>query len=219
MITDILLALGVVLSVGGIVLYVNRGNNSVKGIPFSSIATINKYDFPQEVEKRLLERYPKMNKTKLDFVIFATKDYFLANAQKLAVEGENGKLLPIPSLIVFEFLQEFMKEQGEFDSFCTKVLGRKINTLNLMDKKDYSERKAQPEVMKLVKVMNNTPSPNIPSLGIPLLFYVDGLLNIENGFIFNVDVIKEYIHREKMLKEVRVEPTQEEVILGFMRKD
>lgn len=218
MITDILLALGVVLSVGGVVLYMNRGNNPVKGISFSSIATINKYEFPDAVEKRLREKYPKINKTKLDFVIFATKDYFLANAQNLAIEGRDGKLLPIPSVIVFEFIQEFMKEKNEFDSFCIKVLGRKVESVTLMEKKDYTERKAQPEVMKLVKIMSNIPSPNIPSLGIPLLFYVDGLLNIENGLVFNVEVIREYIHRENMLKEVRVEPTQEDKIPEFMRK-
>jgi hypothetical protein len=144
---------------------------------------IDRYSFHKGIRQKVAQKHPHLTEQQLDLVFQGLKDYFriCRKAKKLIVS--------MPSQVVDDAWHEFILSTRIYERFCTKALGRFLHHTP-------AEAMPTPELAKsgikrswrLACELERI-DPKKPAR-LPLLFAIDGLLNIKNGFIYQLDCSK-----------------------------
>jgi len=146
------------------------------------IKYIENYFFHKGIRKKVSTKYPHLTDDQLDLVFYALKDYFYFCL--LA----NNKIVAMPSQIVDDVWHEFILSTRFYSKFCTKSLGRFLHhtPTEAMSSPTYAQEGIK-RAWRLACAKEGI-NPKKP-ITLPLLFAIDSLLNIDNGFIYQLNCI------------------------------
>lgn len=144
---------------------------------------IEKYYFHKGIRHKLSQKYPQLTEQQLDMVFQGLRDYFrICHLAK-------KRMVSMPSQVVDDAWHEFILSTRIYEKFCNKALGRFLHhtpaaampTPNLA--KEGIKRS-----WRLACALEQI-NPKKP-VRLPLIFAIDGLLNIDNGFTYQLDCKK-----------------------------
>ncbi|MEA2029665.1 MAG: hypothetical protein U9N49_11920 [Campylobacterota bacterium] len=136
---------------------------------------IKAYQFQSIIKKRLLKTYPHLSNDNIDLVFKALRDYFLFSF------NSKNMLLAMPSQVLDVAWHEFILTTREYSQFCNKAFGKYLH--HTPTEVMISKQKAQKSIQDIWRVacQKEGINPTYPS-SLPLLFAIDGILNIEDGY-------------------------------------
>ncbi len=141
---------------------------------------IENYQFPSMLLERVKKKHDYLSDDDLQKVAEAMRDYFyICNLAK-------GKMVAMPSEIVDVLWHEFILFTRAYEKFCDQALGRFLHhtpTEAMPQKSQATEGIKRAWRLACAKANINPKKPN----KLPLLFAIDTLLNIENGFKYRLD--------------------------------
>lgn len=141
---------------------------------------IQSYRFHPKIANRVKEIYPHLSDADVKIVFDALRDYFhICNiAQK--------KMVAMPSQVVDVAWHEFILFTRNYKSFCDRAIGHFLHHTPTEAMK--TPTLAQ-EGIKRAWRLSCTKEKIDPAkpLDLPLLFAIDGLLNIEDGYNYSLD--------------------------------
>lgn len=144
------------------------------------LAYIQSYKFNSVLGKKVKGKYPHLNEEQIVIVFDALRDYFtICNQAK-------KRMVAMPSQVVDVAWHEFILFTRAYETFSKKAIGRflhhtpteAMNTPTLAN--DGIKR-----VWRLACANENI-SPSSPNR-LPLLFAIDSMLNIEDGFTYSLN--------------------------------
>jgi len=167
---------GVLMVVVVAIAYVWRRKGRVKAYN----RYIDSYQFPNAIVKKVHERYPTLQKSELTLVMQALRDFFIFCSQA------NREMVAMPSQVVDVAWHEFILYTREYKRFSIKALGRFLHhTPTEAMKSPTQATKGIKRAWRLACAKEGI-DPKNPSK-LPLLFAIDALLNIDDGFIYTLD--------------------------------
>ena len=141
---------------------------------------IQSYQFPKAISQKISNKYPHLDDVQVKMVIRGLKDYFhISN-----IAGK--RLVSVPSQVVDDAWHEFILFTREYQRFCDKSLGRFLHhtpaeAMSTPTIGHNGIKRAWRCACKHEKISLNNPRK------LPLLFGIDKLLNIENGFHYSLN--------------------------------
>ena len=143
------------------------------------IEFIKSYPFPSRIYTSLQKNHPYLIEEDIDTIIQGLRDYFYICAKA------KGKKVSMPSLAVGEAWYEFTLFNKLYESFCVKAFGKFLDhhPAEAMNTKNNVQKGIQ-RVWKIACKQENISY--LTPLKLPLLFNIDTLLNIENGFKYGI---------------------------------
>lgn len=146
----------------------------------SRLPYIENYQFHPGINEKLQKKYPHLSQSDVCMVIEALRSYF----HVCHVAGK--KPVAMPSRVVDEAWHEFILFTQNYRQFCKVGLGRFLHhtptvALNKVERSPSSLKRAWRLSCAREKVDHNNPA------ALPLLFAIDGLLDIEEGFHYSLD--------------------------------
>jgi len=141
---------------------------------------IENYKFPTKISETLLITYPQLKESDLDLIIKGLKEYFyICN-----IAGKT--MVAMPSQVVDVAWHDFILFTREYESFCQQALGRFLH--HTPSEAMHSKILAQDSLKLAWKVSCKRENIDINTpIKLPLLFALDSILNIENGFKYSLD--------------------------------
>ena len=138
--------------------------------------------FPKALKTKLRKKHHNLTDIQVDLVFQGLYSYF--RMSQLA----NGTMLAMPSQIVDEVWHDFILFTRLYQLFCQKALGRFLHhtpteAMNSPTQATEGIKRAWRLSCYLEGIDPRNPEK------LPLLFGIDGLLNIENGFKYNLDCL------------------------------
>ena len=138
-------------------------------------AFIDDYEFPPGVRQKVHKHYPHLTEAQLDLVFDALREYFHL------CRKAGKRLLSMPSQVVDAAWHEFILFTRHYQTFCQGALGRFLHHTP-------AEAMATPTMAsegikrtwRLACLRDNIDPRAATS--VPLLFAIDGRLDIPNGF-------------------------------------
>lgn len=144
------------------------------------IKYIEHYFFHKGIRKKLAQKHPHLTDEQIDIVFIALKDYFQICLQA------NKKMVAMPSQVVDDAWHEFILSTRFYSIFCKKALGRFLHhTPTEVMSTPTSAQQGIKRAWRLACAKESI-NPKHP-LTLPLLFAIDDQLNIENGFIYQLN--------------------------------
>ncbi|MGZ4957061.1 MAG: glycine-rich domain-containing protein [Methylobacter sp.] len=141
---------------------------------------IEQYHFHNGIRRKLAQKHPQLTEPQLDMVFQGLKDYF-----RICHQAKN-RMVSMPSLVVDDAWHEFILSTRIYKKFCSKAMGRFLH---------HTPAEAMPaptlakagikRAWRLACVLEQI-NPKKP-VRLPLIFAMDALLNINNGFIYQLD--------------------------------
>ncbi|TAK64694.1 hypothetical protein [Methylobacter sp.] len=152
--------------------------NKVKQLKF-----IERYQFHKGIRHKLSQKHPQLTEQQLDMVFQGLRDYF-----RICRQAKN-RMVSMPSQVIDDAWHEFILFTRIYEKFCTKAMGHflhhtpaeAMSTQNIA--KDGIKRS-----WRLACALEQI-NPKKPAR-LPLIFAMDGLLNINNGFVYQLDCKK-----------------------------
>lgn len=144
------------------------------------LAYIDDYKFHRSLRDKLAAKHPTLNDEQVDLVLQALKDYFwMCNKGK-------RKMVAMPSQVVDDAWHEFILFTRSYKQFCDKALGRFLHhtPTEAMSSPTVAQegiRRAWRLACAKAEINPRTPD------RLPLIFGIDALLNIPNGFTYVLD--------------------------------
>ncbi|PML79992.1 hypothetical protein BCT69_02420 [Enterovibrio norvegicus] len=149
----------------------------------AQLVFIGTYRFNSVIKKKVSNRYPHLTDRDLTLVIDGLKDYFTICNQA------NKKQVAMPSQVVDVAWHEFILFTKEYQLFCDKAFGRFLHhTPTEAMRTPTSAQEGIKRAWRLACARDRI-DPIHPTK-LPLLFEIDALLNIEDGFIYSLDCQK-----------------------------
>ena len=144
---------------------------------------IGKFEFPKGIVSKIIEKYPHLDEHQADQVIAGMREYFHV------CNTANHKMIAMPSQAVDEAWHEFILFTREYKRFCEKALGRFLHHTPAEAMK--SRTAAQRSIQRAWKFScaREGIAPKAPKK-LPLLFALDSLLNIPDGFNYSLNCKK-----------------------------
>lgn len=141
---------------------------------------IENYRFNSAILTKVQQRYPHLNKNDLELVIEGLREYFYV------CRMAKNRPVSMPSQVVDVAWHEFILYTRLYDSFCKKALGRFLHHTPAEAMR--SPRVAQEGIKRAWRLCcaKHNIDPKAP-LQLPLLFAIDSLLKIEDGFKYSLD--------------------------------
>jgi hypothetical protein len=144
---------------------------------------IEQYHFHKGIRQKVSQKHPQLTEQQLDMVFQGLKDYFRICHQA------KKRMVSMPSQVIDDAWHEFILSTRIYERFCTKAIGRFLHHTP-------AEAMSVPAVAKrgikrcwrLACALEQI-NPKKP-VRLPLIFAIDGLLNINNGFIYQLDCKK-----------------------------
>ena len=139
------------------------------------------YIFPAaSLERKLREKYPNLNDQQMALVFRALYDYFRI------CQFANGSMVAMPSQVVDDVWHDFILFTRLYQLFCQKALGRFLHhtpteAMSSPTLANQGIKRAWRLSCHLEDIDPKTPEK------LPLLFAIDGLLEIENGFKYDLN--------------------------------
>ena len=138
---------------------------------------IETYTFPERVRRKVLTTYPHLKEEDADTVIEGLRHYFV-----IALLAE-GKMVSMPSQAVDVAWHEFLLFTKAYERFCHKAFGRFFHHHPAEAMK--GPKTAQEGIRRTWRIACKIEgiNPDAPQK-LPLLFMIDGMLNIPDGFTY-----------------------------------
>ncbi len=144
---------------------------------------IEQYHFHKGLRHKLSQKHPQLTEQQLDMVFQGLKDYF-----RISHRAKN-RMVSMPSQVIDDAWHEFILSTRIYEKFCTKAMGRFLHHTP-------AEAMSTPTLAKdgikrawrLACALEQI-NPKSP-VRLPLIFAMDGLLNITSGFSYQLDCKK-----------------------------
>jgi hypothetical protein len=146
----------------------------------SQLAFIQTYDFHPAIKEKVKNKYPHLNENQIDTIFDALKDYFvLCNKAK-------RRMIAMPSQAVDTAWHEFILFTRAYNTFSRKAIGRYLHHTPTVAMS--SPTLAQESIKRAWRLAcaHEGINPKTPSR-LPLLFAIDGMYDIENGFKYSLN--------------------------------
>jgi len=144
------------------------------------LAFIRSYQFHKAIREKLHSKHPHLNDEQIHLVFRALRDFFWMSNRA------GRRMVAMPSQVVDDAWHEFILFTRAYKGFCQRALGRFLHHTP-------TEAMATPTLagegirrawrLACAKERINPKSPN----RLPLIFAIDAMLNIPNGFIYTLD--------------------------------
>lgn len=159
----------------GLMLYLYRRLNRS-----SQLSYLQNYRFHPSLRKKVQQRYPHLTNEQLMLVFTALRDYFYICNQS------GKKMVSMPSQVVDVAWHEFILFTRSYNEFCTRALGRFLHHTPTEAMK--TPTLAQEGIKRAWKLScaREKIDPAVPDR-LPLLFAIDTLLSIEDGYRYVLD--------------------------------
>jgi len=144
---------------------------------------IKEYVFPKTIKTNVAKTYPHLKDFELDQVMRGLRDYFHL------ISLSHQKMIAMPSQVVDIAWHEFILFTREYDKFCSRALGRFLHHSPAETMK--SQNIAQAGIKRAWRIACHLEriNPFLPKR-LPVIFALDALLNIEDGFHYQLDCMK-----------------------------
>lgn len=144
---------------------------------------ITDYEFPKTIQSKVNRIYPHLDDAQLKQVIRGLRDYFHI------VSLSRGKSVAMPSQVVDVAWHEFILFTREYDSFCSKALGRFLHHTPAEAMK--SKNVAQLGIKRAWRIACHREQINpFSPKRLPIIFALDARLNIDDGFHYKLNCMK-----------------------------
>ncbi|WP_036229417.1 glycine-rich domain-containing protein [Marinobacterium jannaschii] len=145
-------------------------------------AFIEDYAFRARLQQRLATTYPHLTPAQQDLVLQSLREYF-----QICREAR-GRMIAMPSQAVDLVWHEFILFTREYDQFCRKGLGRFLH--HTPAEAMQARTSAQQGIKRAWRIacLREGIDPHKPS-SLPLLFALDALLLIPDGFHYSLDCL------------------------------
>jgi len=143
---------------------------------------INNYKFPQSIPSKIKLVYPELSDAELDQVMKGLKAYFLL------IYAANKEAVSMPSQVVDVAWHEFILFTKEYSRFCLKAFGYYIHHTPSEAMK--TEVEAVVGIKRAWELACNRENINsFTPNRLPLIFALDGRLNIKDGFFYKLNCL------------------------------
>jgi hypothetical protein len=144
---------------------------------------IEQYCFHKGIRRKLSQKRPQLTEQQLDMVFQGLRDYFLI------CHRARNRMVSMPSQVVDDAWHEFILSTRIYERFCNKALGRFLHhtPAEAMPAPALAQQGIK-RSWRLACALEQI-NPKKP-VRLPLIFAMDGLLNIDNGFIYQLDCKK-----------------------------
>ncbi len=143
-------------------------------------AYINNYKFPKRISETLLATYPHLEADDLDLIIKGLREYF----HVCNIAGKT--MVSMPSQVVDVAWHEFILFTRKYESFCQQALGRFLHHTPAEAMKSKTQAQDSIKIAWKITCHRENIDAKAPTK-LPLLFALDSLLQIENGFKYSLD--------------------------------
>ncbi|MEZ5530178.1 MAG: hypothetical protein R3E57_09690 [Porticoccaceae bacterium] len=146
----------------------------------AQLAFIDNYRFSSSIGKKVQNKYPHLTQDQIDLVIKGLRDYFyICNQAK-------RRMVAMPSQVVDVAWHEFILFTRPYQIFCKKALGRFLH--HTPTEAMRTQTLAQDGIKRAWRLActRSNINPSTPTR-LPLLFAIDSLLGIEDGFKYSLD--------------------------------
>lgn len=141
---------------------------------------IDDFVFPPSLPNKLIEKYPHITPQQADLVMDALRDYFhLCNRA-------GRRMVSMPSQAVDVVWHEFILFTRNYQKFCRHALGRFLHHTPAEAMQSPAVAQAGIKRAWTLACAREQISPKSPTR-LPLLFAIDGLLGIQDGFSYTLD--------------------------------
>lgn len=144
------------------------------------LAYIENYQFHPAISKKIKNTYPHLNDTQLQTVFKGLRDYF--HICNLA----SGRMVSMPSQVVDVAWHEFILFTQEYQQFCQKSQGRFLHHMPTEAMDTPTRASGGLKRAWYLTCKKTGLDPKSPSQ-LPLLFAIDALLRIEDGFKYSLN--------------------------------
>jgi len=146
----------------------------------SQLAYLESYRFNSAIGKKVQQKYPHLTDKQIELVIDGLRDYFyICNQAK-------RRMVSMPSQVVDIAWHEFILFTRAYKSFSSKALGRFLHhTPTEAMRSPTLAQNGIKRAWRLACERSNVNSATPSKL--PLLFAIDSLLNIEDGFKYSLN--------------------------------
>ncbi|MCY1415500.1 hypothetical protein D9M71_309850 [compost metagenome] len=144
------------------------------------LAYIERYRFHPAIKRKVQERYPHLSEAQVERVFDALRDYFHICNQA------GRRMVSMPSQAVDVAWHEFILFTRAYQAFCDQALGRFLH--HTPTEAMQTPTLAQTGIKRAWRLAcaREGISPATP-VQLPLLFAIDALLNIEDGYRYSLD--------------------------------
>lgn len=141
---------------------------------------VRSYKFPKGLEARLLKHRPELTSEQVALVFDGLRQYF-----KITLAAKR-RMVAMPSQVVDDLWHEFILHTRNYQNFCSRAFGR---YLHHTPAEAMSGANTQSDALRRawwLSCKQEGIDPREPKR-LPLLFAIDGLLNIGDGFRYVPD--------------------------------
>ncbi|WP_455216804.1 glycine-rich domain-containing protein [Kaarinaea lacus] len=141
------------------------------------LAFIKNYHFHRSIRERIIKKYPHLTEDQSHLVFRALRDYFVICNQA------NRRMVAMPSQVVDDAWHEFILFTRAYKKFCDKAIGRFLHhtpteAMTTPTLAQEGIKRAWRLACAKEKIIPDKPN------RLPLLFAIDAMLNIPNGFTY-----------------------------------
>lgn len=153
-----------------------------KSIRLKRVAFIRSYQWPPGLLDRLKKSHPTLTPDKLALISQGLKQFFLAHLMS------GNKFVAMPSRIVDDLWHEFILYTRDYKEFCVKAFGRFMHHTPAVAMGPAASRRIGDGLRRAwwFACKDEDFDPKWPTR-LPLLFALDGRLQIPNGFRYDLD--------------------------------
>lgn len=144
---------------------------------------IEQYQFHKGIRYKLAQKHPQLTEQQLDMVFQGLKDYF-----RMCHRARN-RMVSMPSQVIDDAWHEFILSTRIYEKFCTKAMGRFLHHTPAEAMSTATLAKDGIKRAWRLACAGEQINPKQP-VRLPLIFAMDGLLNITNGFSYQLDCKK-----------------------------
>jgi hypothetical protein len=157
------------------VIYLTNRANKARQLKY-----IEQYHFHNGIRRKLAQKHPQLTEPQLDMVFQGLKDYFRICRQA------KKRMVSMPSQVVDDAWHEFILSTRIYEKFCSKAMGRFLHHTPAEAMSAPTLAKAGIKRAWRLACALEQINPKKPAR-LPLIFAIDALLNINNGFIYQLD--------------------------------
>jgi hypothetical protein len=165
---------------------------------------IEDFEFPAGVAQRVKVRYPHLNDVEIELTLQQLRLYFM-----LCLTLDSNELA-LPSRVVDVCWHAFILETRSYQRFCTRAFGRflhhtpyksnadsRTNFQDVQDDETESVKislkdgaRVYQAALSMVDIVSSSSNPVSSYVQVPMLFFIDQLLKIPDGYVYSNDVLR-----------------------------
>lgn len=144
---------------------------------------VRRYQFHKSIKEKILKKYPALSDEQVHLVFRALRDYFFICSQA------KRKMVAMPSQVVDDAWHEFILFTRSYKIFCQRAIGRFLH--HTPTEAMTAPTLAQDGIKRAWRLAcaKEKIHPGKPNR-LPLLFGIDAMLNIPDGFTYVLDCNK-----------------------------